>query len=195
MRSKSYSTLAAWSAFVAGAAGLLYAIAFVVIKNPLLYSIFLLVGGVASVAVWTGLYERLHDLEPPHALVALLLSVAAAIGSIIHGGYDLSNALHPPASLPTDQPNAIDPRGLLTFGMASLGLFFFAWLAAKDKHFPRGLVYVGFISAALMAILYLGRLIILDAASPAILLPAALEGFILNPLWLVWLGFVFLRGQ
>ncbi len=195
MRTKSFSTLAAWSAFVAGVAGLLYAISFVVLKNPLLYSIFLLVGGLASLPVWTSLYERFRDAAPPYALLAFVLSIGAAAGSIIHGGYDLSNALHPPASLNADLPSPIDPRGLLTFGVASLGLFFFAWLATKDRAFPAGLVYVGFASAILMAVLYLGRLIILNASSPAILLPAALEGFLLNPIWLIWLGVVLQRGK
>ena len=195
MKTKSFSSLAAWSAFQAGAAGFLYAIAFVILKNPLLYSLFLLLGGLVSLVAWTGLYARFRDIQPPYALLALLLSVAAAAGSIIHGGYDLSNAIHPPASLNADLPSPIDPRGLLTFGVASIGLFLFAWLALKDKHFPTSLAYLGFVSAALMMFLYLGRLIILDANSLVILLPAAVEGFLVNPIWLIWLGLVFLRGR
>lgn len=62
------------------------------------------------------------------ALIGLLLGLGAALGSAIHGGYDLSNTLHPPASINTNLPNSIDPRGLLTVGIVGLGLFLLAWL-------------------------------------------------------------------
>ena len=195
MKTNSFSSLAGWAAFFAAASGLLYAVSFVVLKNATWSALFLLLGGLGAVVAWIGLYERFRDLEPPYALLALLLSLAAALGSLIHGGYDLSNALHPPASLPTDLPSQIDPRGLLTFGVSALGTFFFSRLALQDQHFPRGLAYLGFASAILLAIIYLGRLIILDANSLLILAPAALEGFLLNPIWFIWLGIVFLRGQ
>jgi hypothetical protein len=45
-----------------------------------------------------------------------------------------------------------------------------------------------------MIILYLGRLIILQATSIAIVIPALLEGFIVNPIWYIWLGLAFFRG-
>ena len=193
MKSKSFATLAAWSAFLASVSGLLYAIAFIVLQNATLSGLFLLLGGFGSLVAWLGLYQWLRDLEPPYALLAFLLSAGAAAGSLLHGGYDLANGLHPPANLNTDLPSQVDPRGLLTFGVASVGLFFFAWLAAQQKGFPRGLVYLGYASAVLMAVLYLGRLIILQAASPAIVVPALLEGFLLNPIWFIWLGLTFLR--
>jgi hypothetical protein len=120
--------------------------------------------------------------------LGLLLSVSAALGSAIHGGYDLANALHPPTSPNSDLPNAIDPRGLLTFGMAGLGLFTLSLLMNRESSFPKRLVYLGYVSAALMIVLYLGRLIILEATNLAIVVPALLEGFIVNPLWYVWLG-------
>ena len=126
-------------------------------------------------------------------MLALIFSASAAAGSIIHGGYDLANALHPPATLNTDLPSPIDPRGLLTFGLASLGLFIFAWLISRDKAFPRGLALVGYASATLMMVLYLGRMIILQATNPVIVIPAILECFLLNPIWFLWLGYVFLR--
>ncbi len=112
MRTKSFVTLAAWSAFVAGTAGFLYAVCFVVLTNPVLYSLFLMLGGLASLAVWTGLYERFREIASPYPLLAFLLSVGAAAGSLLHGGYDLANALHPPATLNADLPSPIDPRGL-----------------------------------------------------------------------------------
>jgi hypothetical protein len=191
----SFSTLAAWFAFIAGVAGLLYSLSFVVLKSDLFSALFLLLGGFASLIAWTGLYERLRLVDASYALLAFAMSAGAAAGSLIHGGYDLSNALHPPASLNLDLPNPVDPRGLLTFGVASVGIFLFAWLAARDKAFPQGLVYLGYASAFLMAVLYLGRLIILQATNPAIVVPALLEGFLVNPIWFVWLGFTLLRAK
>jgi hypothetical protein len=105
----------------------------------------------------------------------------------------LANALHPPASPNADLPNAIDPRGLLTFGLSGLGLILLAWLMTQTMDFPKGLAYLGYLSAALMVILYLGRLIVVQATSLAIVVPALLEGFIVNPFWYVWLGLIFVR--
>jgi hypothetical protein len=66
---------------------------------------------------------------------------------------------------------------------------------AKEVQFPSRLAYLGYISAGLMVVLYLGRLIVLGATSPAIVIPALLEGFIVNPLWYVWLGMTLMRSQ
>jgi hypothetical protein len=184
----SFETFAGWSALLAGLSGFLYSLSFIVLQSNLLSALFLLLGGLFSTAALTGLYQRLRGTEGGFALLGFLLTLSAALGSAIHGGYDLSNALHPPASLNTDLPNPIDPRGLLIFGVAGLGLFLFAWLMARERIFPNGLAYLGYVSAVLMIILYLGRLIILQATSLAIVIPALLEGFIVNPLWYIWLG-------
>lgn len=113
----------------------------------------------------------------------------------MHGGYEVAIALHPPASRPTDLPNPLDPRGLLTFGVAGLGLFVFSWLMTRGGAFPRPLGLLGYVSAALLVVIYLGRLIVLEATSPLILVPAALEGLIVNPLWYGWLGLELRRGE
>ena len=173
----------------------MYSVSFVVLKNDLLNGLFLLLGGLCATIVMTALFQSLREQDASYALLAFLFSVGAAAGSLIHGGYDLSNALHPPASLNTDLPSPIDPRGLLTFGIAALGLFFFSMLMNKNASFPRGLSSLGYISALLMLVLYLGRLIILQATSLVIVVPALLEGFLINPIWYIWLGMVFLRGR
>jgi hypothetical protein len=191
----SFEKFAGWSAVLAGVSGFLYSVSFIVLQNDLLSALFLLLGGLFSLAALTGLYQRLRGVESGFALLALFLTLSAALGSAIHGGYDLANALHPPASPNTDLPNPIDPRGLLTFGVMGLGLFLFSWLMTQGRVLPRGLAYLGYASAILMIVLYLGRLIILQATSLAIVIPALLEGFIVNPLWYVWLGLTFLRGQ
>lgn len=190
----SFETFAGWAATLAGISGFLYSISFIVLQNNLLSALFLIIGGLFSVAALTALYQRLRGTEGGFALLGLLLSLSAALGSAIHGGYDLANTLHPPATLNTDLPNPIDPRGLLTFGIAGLGLFLLSWLMSQEMSFPKNLGYLGIISSLLMIVLYLGRLIVLQATSLAIVIPALLEGFIVNPIWYIWLGLTFLRG-
>jgi hypothetical protein len=180
---------------LAGVSGFLYSVSFIVLRSDLLSALFLLLGGLFSIPALTALYQRLHEGAGGFAVLALLLAVGAALGAAIHGGYDLANALHPPGSPNTDLPNAVDPRGLLTFGVAGLGLALFAWLLSQQSPVSRSLVYLGYLSAALMIVLYLGRLIVLDATSPAIVIPALLEGFIVNPLWYIWLGIALMRSQ
>jgi hypothetical protein len=189
----SFEKFAGWGALLAGLSGFLYSISFIVLRNELLSAFFLMLSGLFSTSAITALYQRLRGNESGFALLGFLLSLSAALGSAIHGGYDLANVLHPPASPTANLPNAIDPRGLMTFGVAGLGLFVLSWLVTQEMSFPKGLGYLGYLSAILMIVLYLGRLIILEATNPAIVVPALLEGFIVNPLWYVWLGGYFLK--
>jgi hypothetical protein len=39
-----------------------------------------------------------------------------------------------------------------------------------------------------MLVLYLGRLIILNPKNPVLLISAVLSGFVVTPVWFVWLG-------
>src|ERR1051325_479719 len=190
----AFEKFASWMAVLAGVSGFLYSIAFIVLQSNLLSALFLMLGGLFSTAALTALYQRLRGTDSGFALLGLLLALGGALGSAIHGGYDLSNTLHPPASLNMDLPNPIDPRGLLTFGVAGLGLFLLAWVMTREMRLPRGLAYLGILSALLMIILYLGRLIILQATNIVIVVPALLEGFIVNPIWYIWLGLIFFRG-
>ena len=191
----SFQKFAGWMAVLAGVSGFLYSVAFIVLQSNLLSALFLLLGGLFSSAALTALYQRLRGAESGFALLGLLLALSAALGSAIHGGYDLSNALHPPATLNPDLPNPIDPRGLLTFGIAGLGLLLFSWLMMLEVRFPKNLAYLGILSAVLMIVLYLGRLIVLQATSLVIVIPALLEGFIVNPIWYISLGLAFLRNE
>lgn len=191
----SFERFAGWGAVLAGLSGFLYSISFIVLQSELLSALFLMLGGLFSTAALTALYQRLLGTENGFALLGLLLSLSAVLGAAIHGGYDLANALHPPAAPNTDLPNAVDPRGLLTFGVSGLGIFLLSWLMTQDAKLPKGLAYLGYLSAILMIVLYLGRLIILQATNLAIVIPALLEGFIVNPIWYVWLGLTLMRDQ
>ena len=194
MISSRFSRFAGICAVLAGFSGLLYAVAFVVLQNALLSGLFLMLGGLLATAVLTALFHRVRDVDPSLALWALGLVIFAALGSVIHGGYDLANAIHPTATPNTDLPNPIDPRGLLTFGVSGIGLFVMAWLIGRTAGLPKRLGTLGYGLAVLSVVLYLGRLIVLSPRNPLIFVPALLAGFVVYPLWYVWAGLVLWRG-
>ena len=197
--SLAFERFAGVCSLIVGIGGLLYAISFIILKGALLSDLFLMLGGLFSTAVLVALYARLCETDAAFALWGLLLSIAAALGSAIHGGYDLANVVHP-VSLATDAaaagvPNAIDPRGVLTFLIGGIGLFVIAWLIGRSERFPKTLSYLGYLAAILLIILYLGRLIIYIPTNPLILIPAILSGFLVNPIWYIWLGITLWGGR
>ena len=196
VRSPAFERFAGICAILAAIAGLAYSASFVVLRDPLYNSLFLMLGGLLSSAALVALYDRVRDVDGAFALWALLLSGAGALGAAIHGGYDLANVINPAPeeALQGEPANPVDPRGLLTFGLSGVGLFILARLARRGRRLPAGLVYVGYLSALLWVVLDLARLIVLAPANPIILVPALVEGFVINPLWYAWLGFVLLRS-
>jgi hypothetical protein len=195
VRSASFERFAGACAVLAGITGFLYAVAFIILQNVLLSGLFLMLVGLFTSAALVAVYQRLRETDASFALFALLLGLAGALGSAVHGGYDLANAINPPSSSMPDLPNPVDPRGLLTFGVMGIALFIVAWLIGRGGQFPRGLGYLGYVSAVLLVVLYLGRLIVFNPASPVILVPALLNGFLVNPIFYLWLGLALLRRQ
>lgn len=198
MNTTSFTKFAALSAISTGISGLLYSLAFIIISRSdpdlggLLSAFFLMLGGLLATPVLVALYNRLREMEPGFALWALLLGIVGTFGSVIHGGFDLANAINPPA-VSEGLPSEINPRGLLTFGITGIALFVFSWLMRRSRSFPNSLAYLGYLLAIALVVIYLGRLIVLTATNPIILVPALLAGFVLNPLWYIWLGLVFWR--
>ena len=192
-------------AIAAGIAGFVYSVAFiglVVLGNApelgvVISSLALLAGAVLTVIVFAGLYRLLLDRGGGLTLVALLLGVTGAVGAAIHGGYDLALAIHPPdgdLGVVGSLPNAIDPRGLLTFGVSGIAALVASALIARHPDLPRGLAYLGYVAGVLLILIYLGRLIILTPTNPLVAGPAALAGFLVNPAWYLWLGFSLRRA-
>lgn len=198
MVSTTFGRFAGASSLLAALSIFLYSVAFVLLRDNLLSGFFLLATGLLTLPLLVGLYGRLRVTEEHFALLALLLGIAGAIGSAVHGGYDLANAINPPAAIVPSTatlPSQVDPRGLLTFGVSGVGVFFFAWLIDRGHQLPRGLAFVGYLLALLLVVLYVGRLTVLDASSIAILGPALLAGFVVNPIWYAWLGISFLTAE
>src|SRR5262245_3492189 len=140
MRSQSFDKFTGVCAILTGIAILLYAISFVIIdrSNPdlgaKLSALFLLLNGLLATVPIVALFYRFQESDAPFAMWAMLLGIAGALGAAVHGGYDLANAINPPAVAPEVTnamlilPNQIDPRGLLTFGVSGIALFVIAGL-------------------------------------------------------------------
>lgn len=192
--SMSFDRVAGAAAIAVGVGGLLYSILFVVLLNRATRAaatgsdLLLIVGGVLTIAVMVALYQRLKLVDVGFALWALLLGVLGSAGSIAHGGYDLGIIAHRPVTPRGDLPNATDPRGLMTFALTALALLIVSWLILRGGTFPKGLAWVGIAAGLLLIVVYVGRLVVYNPKSPGVLLAAVLVGFVLNPLWFIWLG-------
>lgn len=195
--SATFDRFAGLCAVLSGLGGLLYGVSFVILKNVALSALFLLLGGLLATFLFTALYSRLRAVSASFALWAFLLAIVGQIGAVMHGGYDLANALNPPSlsAQLASLPSAVDPRGLLTFGLTGIGLLFIARLMGLSQFFPRALSYLGYLLAILLIALYLGRLILFSPSNPLLLGTALLSGFLVAPLWYIWLGIVLLRRQ
>ena len=209
MQSRAFERSAGYTAVLAGIVGFLYSVSFVLISRSnstlggALAATFLLAGGVLSIQALAAVYRTLREVDPGFALVGFMFGFAGALGAAIHGAWDLANVAHPVASPLGELPFAADPRGVLTFGFAGIAMLVIARLVQRGATLPRGLgailprglAMLGYVSGVLLILTYLGRLIVYDASSLLILVPAGLEGFIVNPIWYVWLGVALLRGQ
>jgi hypothetical protein len=182
----TFSRFSSACAYLAAVAGLAYSVTFVATTDDDtrfgegLEGAFLLAGGLLAVAVFAALYQLVREREPGFALLGLLLGVGGGFGAAIHGAYQLALAVEELSA--EDAPNAIDPRGFLTFGVTGMAVALFALLLEGR------LRVVGFVFAVLLGILWIGRLVGGDADDVALLAPAALAGLVANPLWYVLVG-------
>jgi hypothetical protein len=199
MKTTAFDQLAAICALLAGASGVLYALAFLALKSDLLAALFLMLGGVFSAVALLAVYRHLREVDAGFAQLGLLLGIVGVMGAFIHGGYDLANAINPPTAnvlADANLPFPLDPRGLLTFGIAGAGILVISWLMARSARFSRNLAYLGYLLGVLLVVIYLVRLIILDPnANILIPIALALTGLVINPAWYIWLGLQLRGGQ
>jgi len=186
-------------AVLAGIAGFGYSTAFVIYlhnasrRAAYVDDVLLLAGGLLSIAAFVAVYGRLRSTDEGFALVGLLLAFAGAYGAMSHGAYDLANLVKPPASLAGDLPSSTDPRGLGTFGLVGLAMAIASLLIVRGRELPEPLGYLGFVGAALLVFVYVGRLVILNPRSPGLHAAAVVSGFLVNPAWFIWLGLTLLH--
>jgi hypothetical protein len=146
------------------------------------------------IVAWVGIAERLRQRDAGFGLCALAFGVIAAAGSAVHGAYDLANFVKPPASLAADVPNAIDPRGMMTFGVAGVAILLASFAIVRTGAFPRRLAGLGALAGLLLVVVYLGRLIILDPNNGFLLTAAVISGFVVTPAWFALAGADLLRA-
>ena len=96
----------------------------------------------------------------------LMLAMRTRHEGVKKGGKRMSPTVH--------QPAVLDHRAAASAGAAAAGV-------------------LGLLSGVLLIETYLGRLVLLDPNNPLVLGPAALEGFLVNPAWYVWLALVLRR--
>lgn len=189
-----FRPFAANVAWAAAFGGIAYGLFFVIIGNQGAAAVLLLVGGILTALLLSGLSRSVEAVHEPGARLAVMIGTIGAVGSAIHGGYDLANEIHPPGTNPLAEfPNPIDPRGLATFGLVGLAFFIVATLMARSDRYPRRLSQLGQFLGVVMMVIYLGRLTILDPTNPIVRVALA-AGVISNTAFVVWLGNVWRRG-
>jgi hypothetical protein len=188
MESRSFERFGGWMAILAGLAGLVYLVSFLMLGNPaaLVPALMLLLVGVFGSAAIVALYARVKKVDHGFALWGLLLGMGGAGGAAIHSAFDLSNNLHAPVT-PFDYASPIDPRGFLTFAVAGLAAIVLSALVVRGGVLSRGLGYLGIIAGILLVALYAAYLVILNPTNPLVLGLVLLSG-VLQPIWYLWLG-------
>jgi len=181
----SFDRFAGWSSILAGVAGLGYALAFVVLKDSLLGGVFLLLAPLFALAGLVAVWGRLREVDAGFAALALGLGFVGSIGAATHGAYDLAAVLHPPNVAP--DLSGIDPRGFQTFGLTGLALVILAWLAGRGGGLPAWVAPLGMALGIVLVVTWLARLIVFDAKSVLVLMPALIAG-VLSPVFYLGLG-------
>jgi hypothetical protein len=191
----TFSQFAGYAGIIAGVSSIVYAVAFLILKNSSLAAGLLVVGSLLAAVVSIMLYMQLRQVDEAFALLGMLFGVIGALGAAVHGMNDLANAILPPATkLDQSLPNPIDPRGFLAFGLTGLSVLIFAWLITQSGSLPHFLGYVGYVLGVALVALFLGNLLVNRSSSLAILIPGGLASLLADPLWLIGLGIAFLRG-
>lgn len=190
-----FERIAGWSAIAAAGGGILYGLFFVVLGNTGVASALLMLGGFLSSVVLMALAISLRSVNEQAARWALAVGVMGALISVIHGGYDLANVIHPPLNNILSQaeyPNPIDPRGLGTFGFAGISYLVLATVALGSPRYPKGLARIGQALGVVLIVIYIGRLVILDPTHPVVRAALAI-GVVANTIFFLWLGWLWVK--
>jgi hypothetical protein len=195
---RSFERVAGVASFLVVLGAVLYSIFFIWIVEGggsnvrAVWYFLLMLGGLGTVPVLVALYFRLRASDEGFALVAFVLGLGAALGAVLHGSYNLANEITPQEPYALGQEDIA--RGALRYLV--LGLFFLltAWLIQRSGALPLGLAYLGYLGGAILVFIYIGRLF--DFITPGdyvSLIPPIVYGFVVHPVWYLWLGWVFWR--
>lgn len=181
-----FARFAGWMSILAGIAGIGYAVAFVVLKDPFLGGVFLTLAPLLATGGLVAVFNRVREVDAGFATLALGLGIFGSLAAASHGAYDLANVLHPP-TLVSDLPSAVDPRGFATFGLTGVAVAILAWLAGSTSGLPGWVRPLGLLLGIVLVVTWLARLIVLDATSMLVLGPALVAG-LLSPIFFLALG-------
>lgn len=193
---------AGWAAALAVVSSLVYTVGFVGGSRGLIDANLgaflaakgLTAGGLLSAVALFAVYGRVRDAGPL-AQLGLVFGLVGTMGAALHGAYDLANVLHPEAAGTLGGgPFPADPRGFLTFGVAGLGVLALSWAGMQGGRLRRNLLWLGLVFGVVLVVIYLSRLIVLDANSMLVLGPAVV-GAVISPIWYGWLAYLLLKGR
>jgi hypothetical protein len=200
MPSPSFERFAGLASILVVVGAVLYSIFFIWIVEgggsnvKAVWFFLLMLGGIGTVPVLIAVYFRLRETDPGFALLAFLFGLGAALGAVLHGSYYLAAEITPPAEgLAPGQEDVA--KGALRYLV--LGLFFLltSWLIQRARTLPLGLAYLGYLGGAILVFIYIGRLF--DFITPddyVSLLPPIVYGFVVHPVWYLWLGITLWRA-
>ena len=185
----SFDRYAGWLSILAGVTGIGYAVAFVVLKDARFSAIFLTLAPLLAVAGLVAVFERVREVDSGYATLALALGAFGSLAASTHGAYDLANVLHPSAGVDAvkDLPFPTDPRGFGTFALTGMAVAILASLSRRTQAVPGWVGPFGLLLGLALVITWLARLIVLDATSLLVLLPALVSG-LLSPIFFLALG-------
>jgi hypothetical protein len=97
--SASFERFGGYATLFAALGSLLYSVAFVILKNVVVYSVALAAGGIVTTAILTAIYFRVRETDAAFSLWALLIGIIAPFGLVVAVGAVI--ALRRIATLPS----------------------------------------------------------------------------------------------
>jgi hypothetical protein len=185
MMTDTYRRFAGLAAVATALAGIVFTVTFAIAVRDgerwalRTSAITLIVGSLVAIPVVVALAEQLSGREPQFARVALVLGLIAVTGSALHGAWDTAVIAHPVRH--ADVPNFTDARGFATFALTAAAFAVFGWLILRGSEIPRLVGRLALLAAALLLIVYFGRLIVLNPKRPVIKWVAVVSGLVVNP--------------
>jgi hypothetical protein len=190
----TFQRFSGWCAVLAGAASLGFTVSFSVVVQEgerwaqWVSAVTLTAGALVTLPVLVALHARLREPEVQFALVGLLLGVAGVIATAIHGSFDIANLSNPGKPDLSELPNAVDPRGFMTFAVTGLALLVFGWLGTRTDGIPAMVARLALVAGVLLLVLYFGRLTVLNPKTNVIKATALVQGLVVSPAFFLGLG-------
>jgi len=193
MQSRNFDRFAAGMAYLSALIALAYSASFgYYVKRGDAWAQYtssglLMAGGLIGLPVLVALFQRVRHVDEGFALVGLLVAVAAAFGSVLHGAHDVAvfaNPAQAPGS--PDYPSYTDPRGFATFALFGLGLIVLS--ALLRGVLSKTISTVGIVSGLLTIVVYIGRVTVLDPKRWWVAIAAFASGVVGVPLWNILVG-------